>query len=140
MDNTNMELAVRSCLAEIRDRVRHPCRCTSNYIFGKEVKLMAKPHGSCLGLLQPWIISYTIDPKQDLKSIVSNVIDFFVISASAYEKAMADRLYNINVSNIVCHQLCDWIFSESDDGHVVKDNTVTLVKYALVTKDFEMAV
>lgn len=135
MKANNVELAVRSCLSEIRNKIKHPCRCTAINVWGNEV--IFKPNNR-LGILQPWCITYTIDPTWDLKTLVNNVITFFSISASAYEKAMADRLKNMNVKNIVCNEFSDWNWPLHGSGKIINNNEIAIIKYGLMTKDFDI--
>ena len=36
-----------------------------------------------------------------------------------------------------CHQLCDWLWLENENGEIVPNGKVTLVKYAIILKDLE---
>lgn len=133
----NLEQMIRESLPLIRDRIRHPCQCTSNYIFGKDI-VSPKEYGKTrFGILQPWRISYRVYSYLGTsEEIIAAVVSFFWISASAYEKALTDKIKHIGVQDILCHQLADWSFEEYEDGSIFKRNEVTLVKHALMTEDF----
>ena len=108
---------------------------TSNDIFGKYVRRIYKIgepniYGEDNNELENWYITLPVYNETNIPTL----LDVFQFLASDYEQSKI-REVGEDVHNLTLYNLCDWQFLARDDGHIIHNNTVTIVRYAKILRN-----
>ena len=109
-----------------------PIKKTSDFIFGKKVLipvLMPNGYETEEYELENWYITLPCSEE----TYIPTLIDCF--KALVKQKDNPQSKTWEELKNYTCHQLCDWEWLENEQGQIVQNGKVTLVKYAIILKD-----
>lgn len=111
---------------------------TSNYIYGKDVRILYKDREPNIYLediseLETWAITLPVYAETDIPTL----LDSFQYLAQQKELEKIAEVGD-DVHNLTLHNLCDWVFLSNEEGHIILHNTVTLVRYAKVLRNKEI--
>ena len=134
---SQQENLIKESLSEILLSRKFHIKQSMSNVFGKVVKLFyydedKKEYISETHELQSWYISLPCNEKTDVQTL----IDCFKHLVFDFEYKKEKGLDNTD--DYTCHQLCDWEWFESEEGHIIQNcGQITLVKYAIILKDIK---
>lgn len=122
-------------LSNIQKKSQSSGKHTCQDVWGKEVRIINKNNEEKIYPLQNWYITLKYDDNTTIDKLIEN------FSFLAKQKELAefikfqDKHPEVPKENIVIEQLCDWQWLTDDHDMIVrKDNSITLVKYAVVVE------
>lgn len=110
-----------------------PIKKTSDFVWGKDVVRMIDLGNGNYETerydLENWYIS--LPCHED--TYIPTLIDCFKELVKQKDNPQSKTWEELK--NYTCHQLCDWEWLENEQGQIVQNGKVTLVKYAIILKD-----
>jgi hypothetical protein len=106
-----------------------PLKKLGKYVYGKKVYI---PKGKRTETydLETWVVSLPFTESTDLTTLM------VCLKEMIKQKEKGNIPYE-ELHKYTCHQLCDWFFLQNDEGGIIRNGKVTLVKYAIILKDKE---
>lgn len=138
MTLSQKEIEIKNKLDEILASRRFHIKQSTNDVWGKDVKLHyydknKQEYITDTYELESWYISLPVNEKTDTQTL----IECFKHLIKEFEFNKEKGLDNID--DYTCHQLCDWVWLESEEGHIIQNcGQVTIVKYAIILRDIEV--
>ena len=128
------EQDLKKGLEIIRDYFR-PVETTARYLYGKHVVRTYKVgepniYGTDYDDIENWYISLPIGEGTHIPTL----LDVFNHLVREYEYNKIKEIGD-DFQNITLHHLTYWIFLEGEDGHIIKNGMVTIVRYAKVLRN-----
>lgn len=117
------EIELKLMLEELLFNCRRPIEMTNQYVYGKEVHYKKKVYE-----LENWYIKVPVSENTHLLTL------FDCLQCFIEEKEFPKNYTFEQINKLIIHQLCDWMWLESEDGKIIKDGKATLVKYAVITR------
>ena len=133
------EQDLKNHLSFVIDYAR-PVASSSMDVYGKNIIRtfqIGEPnlYGTDYHELENWYITLPLGEGTNVETL----LDCFHHLAQEYEYRKIHEVGE-DYQNITLHHLCDWRFLEDDEGHLIRNNTVTLVRYAKVLRNKPNAV